>query len=209
VQQVLVTLDEPGSKWVEAVRQAGVELAGRRLVLDTDLTGLNAALRRLMRDGLLENIETAVLLREPVRYLHSLGLPIDRDGQQRVAETGTARLVGVIKDDSGGVCVDWAAMSPWPADHASSGQDWWLRAVVDDQRLCDGTARSLSLRRISPSSLEATVRLGRFRKSVATGRSLQLACDDAQIVTDGVAREQPRSKRTFWSEPKLWRLALP
>lgn len=193
--------------WESAVRRAGDELGDRRLVLDTDLAGLNTALRRLMRSGLLETIETAVLLREPVRYLNLLGLPASREAQHQVARTGTARLVGVIKDDSGGVCVDRAELFAWPGSESDKG--WWLRAVVDDERLCDGVARSVRLRRLGPDELEATAVTGRFRRSTVRGRSLQLACDDAQIVTDGVPRTQPRSKRTFWSEPKLWRLALP
>lgn len=202
-----LNLVEAGPDGESAVKRAGAELDGRRLVLDTDLAGLNMALRRLMRDGLLEEIETAVVLTEPVPYLHLLGLPRDRASQETVALAGTPRLVGVIKDDSGGVCVDRAEMFPWPA--SATEKQWWLRAVVDDERLCDGTARSVRLRRISPQELEATAVLGRFRKVTVRGRSLQLACDEAQIVTDGVPREQPRSKRTFWSEPKLWRLALP
>jgi hypothetical protein len=113
--------------------------------------------------------------------------------------------VGVIKDDSGGVCVDAASLRPWPGADTT----WWLRAVVDDQRLADGAARELRVRRLGPSELEATVRLGRLRRRTCRGRSLQLACDPALIVADGVARERPRRKRTFWSEPKLWRLALP
>ena len=113
-------------------------------------------------------------------------------------------MVGVIKDDSGGVCIDSAAMSRW-----SDTDTWWLRAMVDDQQLCDGTARSLSLRRLSPSELEATVRIGRLKRRTRRGRSLQLACDEARIITDGQPRERPRSKRTFWSEPTLWKLALP
>lgn len=202
-----LNLVEAGPDGESAVKKAGAELAGRRLVLDTDLAGLNLALRRLMRDGLLEEIETAVVLREPVPYLHRLGLPRDRAGQESLAVTGVARLVGVIKDDSGGVCVDRAEMFPWPG--AQDDTPWWLRAVVDDARLCDGPARSVRLRRTAPDELEATAVFGRFRKTTVRGRSLQLACDEAQIVTDGVPREQPRSKRTFWSEPKLWRLALP
>jgi hypothetical protein len=87
--------------------------------------------------------------------------------------------------------------------------DWWLRAVVDDQRLCDGPARSLAVRRLGPGELAATVRLGRWRSRTCRGRSVQLACDPAQIVADGVGRERARRKRTFWSEPELWRLALP
>lgn len=186
-----------------------------RLVLDADLAGLNLALHRLLRRGLLDTLETAVLPREPVPYLSRLGLPADRAGQLRVAAEAPARLVGVIKDDSGGVCVDTASLAPWPAEPDSAGtaepagSAWWLRAVVDDQRLADGSARELRLHRLGPAELEATVRLGRLRRRTCRGRSLQLACDPALIVADGVARARPRSKRTFWSEPKLWWLALP
>lgn len=178
-----------------------------RLVIDAGLAGLNLALHRLMRRGLLETLETAVLAREPVPYLSRLGLPADLTGQLRVAESAPARLVGVVKDDSGGVCVDTASMGPW--DGRAAGSAWWLRAVVDDQRLADGTVRGLHLRRLGPSELEATVRLGRLRRRTCRGRSLQLACDPAMIVTDGAPRERPRGKRTFWSEPALWWLALP
>lgn len=180
-----------------------------RLVIDTDLAGLNLVLHRLMRQGLLDSLETAVLAREPVPYLSRLGLPDDLAGQLRVAQHAPARLVGVVKDDSGGVCVDRASMAPWAESPVAPPSPWWMRAVVDDQRLADGTVRALELRRLGPAELEATVRLGRFRRRTCRGRSLQLACDPALVVADGVARERPRSKRTFWSEPKLWRLALP
>ena len=188
----------------------GLGAALPRLVLDADLAGLNLALHRLLRRGLLETLETAVLPREPVPYLTRLGLPADRAGQLRVAAEAPTRLVGVVKDDSGGVCVDTANLAPWPVESdGSTGSDWWLRAVVDDQRLADGSARELRLHRLGPAELAATVRLGRLRRRTCRGRSLQLACDPALIVTDGVARERPRGKRTFWSEPKLWWLALP
>lgn len=95
------------------------------------------------------------------------------------------------------------------AGGARSDSSWWLRAVVDDQRLCDGSAHSVSIQRLGPSELEATLKLGRFRRRTQRGRALQLACDEAQIVTDGIVRNRPRSSRVFWSEPKLWRLALP
>lgn len=181
-----------------------------RLVLDADLAGLNLALHRLLRRGLLETLETAVLPRRPVPYLSRLGLPADLTGQLRVAAEAPARLVGVVKDDSGGVCVDQASLTPWPdPPDGSPGSRWWLRAVVDDHRLADGSARELRLRRLAPDELEATVRLGRLRRHTHRGRSLQLACDPALVVADGLPRERPRGKRTFWSEPKLWWLALP
>ena len=177
---------------------------GRRLVIDADLAGLNLVLSRLMRKGELDTAETAVLPRESVRFLARIGVPSDRTGQLDVAVHGEPQLVGVIKDDSGGLCLDGATMRPW-----GDTSRWWLRAVVDDQRLCDGMARSLTVRRRGPSELEARARTGRFKTTTCRGRSLQLACDEAEIITDGVSRERPRSKRTFWSEPKLWQLALP
>ena len=205
-----VATDAAGVDAVLTELAAGAEpdvLASKiRLVLDADLAGLNLALHRLMRHGLLEMLETAVLTPAPVPYLSQLGLPAELAGQLEVARHAPARLVGVVKDDSGGVCVDNARLSPWPEQ---PGAPWWLRAVVDDQRLADGAARELRLRRLGPAELEASVRLGRFRRRTYRGRSLQLACDPALIVADGVARERPRGKRTFWSEPKLWRLALP
>ena len=184
----------------------GLGAGAVRLVIDADLAGLNLVLHRLLRRGLLETVDTAVLPREPVPYLSLLGLPADLAGQLRVAQHAPARLVGVVKDDSGGVCVDGASLRPWP--EGADGSPWWLRAVVDDQRLADGNARGLRLRRLGPAELEATVQLGRLRRRTCRGRSLQLACDPALIVADGVARERPRAKRTFWSEPKLWRLAI-
>ncbi|HEY0166408.1 MAG TPA: hypothetical protein VGB75_05130 [Jatrophihabitans sp.] len=201
---------------VDAALEALEEGPGRltadlpRLVIDADLAGLNLVLHRLMRRGLLETLETAVLPREPVPYLSRLGLPADPGDQLRIASSAPARLIGVVKDDSGGVCVDGASMRPWPDEPGeAAGEPWWLRAVVDDQRLADGTVRELRMRRLGPSELEATVRLGRLRQRTCRGRSLQLACDPALVVTDGVGRERPRGKRTFWSEPTLWWLALP
>jgi len=175
-----------------------------RLVIAADqLAGLNLGLARLLRRGLLGELDTAVLVTETRDYLAGLGLPADLAAQAALARAGTSRLVGVLRDDSGGLCLDSAVLSGWEAG------DWWLRAVVDDQRLCDGTARSLTVTRVGPAELMATVRLGRWRTRSCRGRSLQLACDPAQIVADGVGRERPRRKRTFWSEPELWRLALP
>jgi hypothetical protein len=176
-----------------------------RLVIAADRPArLNLALARLQRRGLLGELDTAVLLAETGDYLAGLGLPADLAGQLALAQAGTSRLVGVLRDDSGGLCLDSAVLGSWDA-----AEDWWLRAVVDDQRLCDGMARSLTVTRLGPAELMATVKLGRWRTRSCRGRALQLACDPAQIVADGVGRERARRKRTFWSEPELWRLVLP
>lgn len=204
----LLSALEPATAY-HAEDPAGVDavldtLHDQRLVLHAgELAGLNLALTRLMRRGLLADLDTAVLLPAPPRYLRQLGLPADLAGQLAIARQ-PARLMGVLKDDSGGLCIDSAELAPWQVD-----APWWVRAMVDDQPLCDGQVRSITVHRLGPDELAATVRLGRFRQRTCRGRSLQLACDEARIVADEVARERPRRKRTFWSEPKLWRLALP
>jgi len=176
-----------------------------RLLIDiAEVAGLNLALARLLRAGRLAELDTAVLLEQPVGYLSALGLPADRAGQLALAVAGRPRLVGVLRDDSGGLCISSATLTPWTPE-----QPWWVRAVVDDQRLCDGAVRRLTVSRLGPSELVAEVRLGRLRSRRRRGRAVQLACDPAQIVADGIGRERPRGRRTFWSEPKLWRLALP
>lgn len=185
--------------------QALQQVERQRLVIEAaDIGWLNLALARMQRAGMLADVETAVVIAQPVPYLAALGLPTERQAQLEVARSAGSRLVGVIKDDSGGVCVSAARLTPWVPDH-----DWWVRAVVDDQRLCDGNVRALTVRHVGPAEVRAEARLGRFRSRSARGRSLQLACDPAQIVTDGLARDRPRGRRTFWAEPKLWRLALP
>jgi len=199
-----------------AVDAALAGRAGRPLVIEADLAGLTLVLTRLMRRDELADAETAVLPVGQIEYLTRLGLPSDRSAQLRTAVLARRRLVGVIKTDSGGLLLDSASLAPAPA---ASGAAWWLRAVVDDQRLSDGAAARLAVRHLGPAELEATVtlpgrrvagvRFGSARTRALRGRSLQLACDPALIIEDGLARERPRSKRTFWSEPELWRLALP
>ncbi|HEX2904083.1 MAG TPA: hypothetical protein VHO01_11565 [Jatrophihabitans sp.] len=187
------------------VDQALQRIDGHRLVIEAvDGAGLNLALARLHRAGLLGELETGVVVHRAVPYLSQLGLPADPAAQLALARTGRSRLAGVIRDDSGGVCISGARLSPWVAEH-----DWWVRAVVDDQPLCDGLVRSITVRHAGPSEVVAEVRLGRLRRRTRTGRSLQLACDPAQIVADGIPRERPRGRRTFWAEPKLWRLVMP
>ena len=97
-------------------------LDGHRLLIDAaDLAGLNLVLGRLLRADRLAEQDTAVLLAEPVPYLAGLGLPADRAGQLAVARTADSRLVGVLRDDSGGVCVSAATLTPWTPGAAVVG----------------------------------------------------------------------------------------
>jgi hypothetical protein len=176
-----------------------------RLVLSGDVSDLAAVLRRMWRRGELVQRDTAWLPIGPVPHnLASLGLPAALDDAAEVAVAGQVRTVGLLADDSGGLTVGSAGLSPW------SGRRLWVRAFVDDDRVCDGEVSGLRVDRPSPGVLRVSVR-GRFGRTSArvSGRAAQLACDEARLTSDGIARERPRRKRTWWNEPDLWRLALP
>ena len=184
-------------------------VAGRRIALDLPLGDLGALLHRMMRRGEIETTETA-LLGAPPPSLARVGLTGDPTAAAALAVRGPAHAVGLLKDDSGGVLIDSARLSAWPgADGA--GPPFWLRAYVDDTAVCDGPATALVVQRLGRHALRATAtRPGLLRRDRAVeGRALQLACDDAQIVADGVPRERPRDKRTWWCEPTYWKVALP
>ena len=187
-------------------------MPGRRIALDLPPGHLAALLHRMMRRGEIATTPTAVLGERPLSLIAS-GLPADPDAAARLAVHGTARAVGLLKDDSGGVLIDSARLVAWPEPGAGAGAStpFWMRAYVDDTPVSDGPATSLTVTRVGPSLLRATAtRPGLLRRPrVAQGRALQLACDDAQIYSDGVPRERPRGKRTWWCEPTFWQVALP
>jgi hypothetical protein len=176
-----------------------------RLVLCAGVGDLAAVLRRLWRRGELVERETAWLPIGPVpSYLASRGVPASLAAAAAVAVTGSVGAVGLLADDSGGLTVGSAELSPW------QGRRLWVRAFVDDVKVCDGEVSALRVDRPAAGVLQVSV-LGRFGRTVARvdGRAAQLACDEAQLRSDGVPRERPRRKRTWWNEPDLWRLALP
>jgi hypothetical protein len=176
-----------------------------RLVIAADVAALAAVLRRMWRRGELLERETAWLPLGPVPpFLVGQGMPAALGAAATLAVQGSARTVGLLADDSGGLVLDSAELRPW------LGRRVWVRAFVDDERVCDGPVTGLRVSRPSPGALRVTV-LGRFGRTRARvdGRAAQLACAEAALSSDGVSRERPRRKRTWWNEPDLWRLALP
>jgi hypothetical protein len=189
----------------------------RRLVIAGDTGGLLRVLRRLRRPRVAASIETAWLagpagLRGEVQipsYLRVWGYPTSLEDQIALALSPEVRQLGLVADDSGDVMIGEATMTRWNA-RPGRAEALWIRAYVDDEQLCDGAVRSLVVSRAGPDELVATVRTkSGLRSRTVRGRALQLACDDALIVSDGIARDQPRSKRTWWCEPEGWLLALP
>jgi hypothetical protein len=188
---------------------------GLRIAIALDMATLVPLLHRMMRRGELETADTALLSPVPASLV-AQGLPPGLRDAARLAVEGAPRAVGVLKDDSGGVLIDRARLTPWPepapdGTPAAARGEFWLRAYVDDQQVSDGGAASLTVTRVRPDLLRATaLRPGLLRRRhTVEGRALQLACDDALIESDGVARERPRTKRTWWCEPTMWKVALP
>jgi hypothetical protein len=176
-----------------------------RLVISAEAGELAAVLRRLWRRGELVERDTAWVPVGPVpRYLASYGLPASLADAADVAVNGSSRTVGLLADDSGGLIVCSAELGPW------RGRRLWVRAFVDDEKVCDGEVSALRVDRPSAGVLRVSVvgRFGRTTKRV-NGRAAQLACAEARLSSDGVVRERPRRKRTWWNEPDLWRLVLP
>lgn len=197
---------ELGAAGDRAGLDAALDATGdARLVLAAPLGDLAAVLRRMWRRGELVERETALLPLHPhPPFLVRCGLPFDLDGAAALAVSGTPRTVGLLADDSSGLVIDSAELGPL------EGRRLWTRAVVDDTKVCDGSITGLRVDRPTSGVLRVTVRgrLGRTSARVE-GRAAQLACDEARFSSDGVDRERPRSKRTWWNEPDLWRLALP
>ena len=189
-----------------AALDAALDASGdARLVLAAPLGDLAAVLRRLWRRGELGQRETALLpLAPPPPFLARCGLPASVDAAVGLAVTGPTRTVGLLADDSSGLVIDGADLRPW------AGRRLWVRAFVDDTRVCDAAVTGLRVDRPRAGVLAVTA-VGRFGRTVARveGRAAQLACDEARLNSDGVERERPRRKRTWWNEPDLWRLALP
>lgn len=183
---------------------------GRRVALALEAPALAAVLHRMTRRGEIETTETALVGPRPAS-LARLGLPAKLADAARLAVEGRARTVGLLKDDSGGILIDSARLVAWPGRAGGRPGPFWLRAYVDDEPVSDGMASSLSVERVDRGVLRAVAtRPGVMRRRHAVeGRALQLACDDALIVSDGVPRERPRDKRTWWCEPDFWRVALP
>jgi hypothetical protein len=202
---VVSTIELPATH-DRAALDAALDASGdSRLVLAAPLGDLAAVLRRLWRRGELAERETALLPLHPLPpFLIRCRLPLDLTAAATLAVTGTVRPAGLLADDSGGLVIDSATLRPW------DGRRLWVRAVVDDTKVCDGAVRGLRVDRLTPGTLAVTVP-GRLGRTVARveGRAAQLACDEALLSSDGVARERPRRKRTWWNEPDLWRLALP
>jgi hypothetical protein len=176
-------------------------LAGRRLVLAGSPAALGDLLIRLRRRD--------ELAATPVAVLHP-GDPAGPAEAARIAATGLPRPVDLVRDDHGGVLLDRAELTGW------QWHPLGMRVYADDTRLAAGEVGGLTVIRTGAGTLRAEVRpvrrrwLGRVSRPaggpVATGRAVQVSCDEARLTVDGRAHSRPVTRRAWWVEPAGWLL---
>jgi hypothetical protein len=182
----------------------------RRVLVRGDDADLAAVLVRLLRTDRL-HVEVAYLPVRPTPASTSWGL---RTGSGAAADALTARAgaVPLIRDDSGGVLV-------------GRGEIRGVRGecYCDETLVLRGTAPWLV---VAPDSGGIAVRAGRRRRrpdgrtrpvpprapsgrGSAVGRAVQVGCEPATVVSDGVAHPRPVRRWSFYRHTTDWLLVRP
>jgi hypothetical protein len=181
----------------------------RVLVAGTD-ADLAAVLVRLLRTDRL-GVEVAYL---PVRRSPATvawGLPTGPAAVD-LALDGAASPVPLVRDDSGGVLVGRAEIA-----------DLRGECFCDDVLVLRGSARRLV---VAPGPAGIAVRAGwsgrapdgqvrpvsplaRGGRGSAVGRAVQVGCEPATVVVDGVAHPRPVPRWTWYRHTSDWRLVRP
>lgn len=191
--EIVHVAHRPGKSDVDAVlARIGVgEGDGADLIVAGDDADLAAVVVRLLRTDRLARTTVGYLPARGSVAAKLWGIPTEWSAAYRLATTGTARPVPLIRDDKGGVLLGRGTFAP------VSGVGY-----CDDDVVLRGYARRLD---VQPDldggpGLVIAVRLGRLRRRMTTtwGRAFQLGCDPAFPVLDGARRERPVDKWTWY-----------
>lgn len=183
---------------------------GRVIVAGTD-ADLAAVLVRLLRTERHGTVEVAYLPARRSAAAAAWGLPRGRRARD-LALAGSARAVPLIRDDNGGVLV-------------GRGEIRQLRGEVycDDTLVLRGAAAVLV---VVPGPRGIAVRAGRGRRAPdgtvravparapagrgsGLGRAVQVGCEPATVVVDGVTHPRPVPRWTWYRHTSDWLLVLP
>jgi hypothetical protein len=181
----------------------------RVLVAGTD-ADLAAVLLRLLRTDRL-GVEVGYLPAARSPASAAWGLPTGAAAVD-LALDGTAEPVPLVRDDSGGVLVGRAEIV-----------DIRGECFCDDVLVLRGSARRLV---VAPGPAGIAVRAGwsgrspdgRVRpvpplaprgRGSAVGRAVQVGCEPATVVVDGVAHPRPVPRRTWYRHTADWLLVRP
>lgn len=172
-----------------------------RIIVLGDDASLAALLTRLMRTDRL-NVEVAFVPESatPATGVYKLGTG---SRAAKVALTGKAASIPLIRDDAGKALVGTAVLS------GSEGGELEGEAYVDDDRLFSGVVSGVE---VSPTpempGLRARV-VGRrrlLRHRWLSGRAMQLGTPAATLVRDGIPGDREVKRSTFYRHDQQWLL---
>lgn len=188
-------------------------LAGRRphrlIVAGTD-ADLAAVLLRLLRTDRLD-VEVAFLAPRRSAAAAAWGLPAGRAGRA-LALTGAAAPAPLVRDDNGGVLVGRGEFRGLRGECYCDetlvlrGAAPWLVVTPGP----DGVAvRAGRTRRAPRGEVRPVPRGARAGRGSAFGRAVQVGCEPATVVLDGVEHPRPVRRWAWYRHTSDWRLVRP
>jgi hypothetical protein len=160
---------------------------------------LNAVLTALHKAG---RTAEAPVSWEPAADDDSIGLARDLG-----IGTGGPRQMSLVRDDHGGVLLHHGRIEPASDDpRRMLGRRLGLQAHHDELKVADGLVTRIDVR---PEWREVdrirvivmTLPLRPTRQS--SGRALQVACDPARIIRDGVPYSRPVNRWTWYADDRV------
>jgi hypothetical protein len=164
---------------------------------------LAAVLATLLRTGRIASVPVSW---EPAGDTASAGL-----ARALGIGTGEPRELTLVRDDHGGVLLHHGRLEPWSDDpRRSLGRRLGVQAHHDDMKIADGPVTRLDVRpdwqsvdTIGVSVM--TIPLRPVRRTM--GRALQVACDPARVIRDGVPFPRELTRWTWFADDRVrWRL---
>jgi len=122
--------------------------------------------------------------------------------------TGAPRELSLVRDDHGGVLLHHGRIEA--AGGGGLRRRFGAQAHHDDARVADGGITRIEARPVwdTPDLLSVAVVTTPLRRpGRTTGRALQVACDPARVVRDGVALDREVQRWTWYADDRVrWRL---
>jgi hypothetical protein len=124
--------------------------------------------------------------------------------------TGTDRELGLVRDDHGGVLLHHGRLeTAGDPPRRSLSRRLGARAYHDDQKVAEGLITRIDVRPDwrAVDTIGVVVMTMPLRSRRTTGRALQIACDPARVLRDGVPYPRAVSRWTWYADDRVrWRL---
>ena len=171
------------------------------LVVRGSVPALSAVLGVLLQAGRTADVPVAW---QPAEDKNSRGLARDLG-----IGSGQLRDLTLVRDDHGGVLLHHGRIEPAGEGRVLSRR-LGAQAYHDDIRVADGEITRIDVRPdwTAVDTIGVTVMTQPLRPTRRTsGRALQVACDPARVVRDGVSYLRPVSRWTWYADDRVrWRL---